>query len=516
MRDSEARYRLLVDARATHLHLDRVGTVTSLNPALREILGSTGRLDRQHFAGLVYQTTSRSRARLFQRAVSGAALPNSISAWRDASAQGAGRVHDLDRARRRARAQRVGVGRDITERKQAETRRACAGPRFVRGAGPLHGHVDEALAAVHEQVAGALGCVHVATVLCDPGTTTVTRIAPGERFPPTAPRRARTKRFTPRTSSSAPSSAARPACCTPKPATPRRTAIPIRDRGVRAALPEGVIGTLVVRRDGPGGFDGGRSSCCDRVAREMGWPSRPHDVVARMQENAAVSRRWRASARADHLGRHAAAARAAVPVTAEVLGSTPATPFCATRAWGGAFVRAASSVIRRRSPEALRAVPILDEHTPGLAWRRSSATGSLLAHATMARSHDRCGCLRHAPRGLHRAAARSTLVGAQVAALRSDDVVFGPRHVRIAQGIAQLASLAIAKHPGRRASRRRAASNLISCRPCRTSCARADVILATNDRCARGVGTLNAPQREPCARARQRGRAAGADRGDLD
>jgi len=94
--------------------------------------------------------------------------------------------------------------------------------------------------------------------------------------------------------------------------------------------------------------------------------------------------------------------------------------------------------------EALRAVPILDEHTPGLvaALERDWV---VLAHAddgSIARPlWDAYGTRRGVFIALLHG---STLVGAQVAALRSDDVVFGPRHVRIAQGIAQLASLAIA------------------------------------------------------------------------
>src|SRR5262249_37673949 len=109
-----------------------------------------------------------------------------------------------------------------------------------------------------------------------------------------------------------------------------------------------------------------------------------------------------------------------------------------------AFVRTASYGEPPQLEEALRAVPVLDEHTPGLAEAlvEHQVVVTRLGEEVISRPlWDAYGTTSAAGIALSHG---DRLVGAQAVALRGGDGDFTRRHVRIAHGIAQLASLAIA------------------------------------------------------------------------
>jgi signal transduction histidine kinase len=304
--------------------------------------------------------------------------------------------------------------------------------------------LDEALRAVHEQLAETLGCTHVATVLRDPNGGAPERIlhhaaAPGARgdeaagapFPPSA--------LVERALLHGEPSVVHELCVAPS-----GEEISVASVSCPLRAPDGILGAIVARRAGPAGFDGAQIDLLDGVAREVVLAIAAARRRQEARENAALSA---ALARVgqelitsvdlplllDRLCR----------VTTEVLGCDASYTFLRDERLGG-FVRMASYGDPPQLAEALRTLPILDEQTGGLVERLERdwvvvehAEGGSVASELWNAYGTRTSmviALLHGAR----------LVGAQAASFRRDDAAFGPQHLRIGQGIAQLASLAIA------------------------------------------------------------------------
>jgi PAS domain S-box-containing protein len=447
LRESESRYRFLVDgARDVIFDLGPDGTVTSVNPALRGLLGyEPGDWIGRHFAALIHDDDLPLSRDLFRRAVAGESLPTFELRMKHACGDPVWFEFTIAL---RSDADRVlsvfGVGRDITARKRAEARRrvvAEIGQTLASGGDDL----ALAMAAVHHDIASALPCGRVATVIRDPESGSLTAFEHHGHTDLTSEPGAREEAFPPQelvlrtlqrgdtivlhtgAMPSAPNAAATQA---------------IVATALRAST--GPIGVLIARRDGSGGFDAEQIELCESAARELALGIAAARRRREEQENAEAAT---ALARVGH----ELIASVDLPillerlcrVTAEVLGCDVSHTFLRDDV-EGAFELVASYGHQQQQFEALRTVPILDQDARGLVelLQREHVVVSRASEELIA-SHlwQAYGTGTAIVIALWNG---SRLAGAQSAAYRRGDGEFGPRQLRIARGIAQLASLAIA------------------------------------------------------------------------
>jgi len=440
-RATAARYRLLVDGvRDVIFNLARDGTFTSLNPAIDALGYAPGHWIGRSFVELLYPDDVPLGMDLFQRAMRGEDLPNFEIRLHDAAGHALWFEFTISREQDAGSVRHVfGVGREITARKQAETRRRVLveiGQALARSTDDM----EQALHALHGLLADALGCSHVATVLSDPATGDVVTTL---RHPPSATSGEAGDAFPPRALVERTLRRAETVVEHARERDEHGTEVRVATVACPLRTPDGTLGALVARRDDAGGFDAEQIDLLDRVARELVLAVAAARRKQETEENAALSAALARVAQAlitsldmprllDRLCR----------VTAEVLGCDASYTFLRDEAQQG-FVRAASYGEPPQVAEALRAVPILDAHTHGLVealerdWVVVAHAGDGMFAGPLWDAYGTRSTLVFAL--LH----GTKLVGAQAASLR-DDRPFDPRHVRIAQGIAQLASLAIA------------------------------------------------------------------------
>ncbi|MEW6268409.1 MAG: GAF domain-containing protein [Thermodesulfobacteriota bacterium] len=447
LRESESRYRLLVDgARDIVFELDAQGAITSVNPAFHALLGrAPGDWLGRHFGAVIHRDDLPLALDLFARAVGGESLPvfelrlahaSGDAVWLEftiAIRSDAGRVLSV-----------FGIGRDITARKRAEARRRVVGA--IAPALASHGDdLARALAAVHRDVAAALPCSRVATVLRDAETGALTTFAHGEPSAHASAPAADGDGFPPRElvlqtlergdTTVFHADVAGVGAVAARPQTLAATAL-------RSAA--GTIGVLVALRGGGGGFDAEQIELCEAAARELALAIA---AARRRREEQDAAEVAAALARVGH----ELIASVDLPVllqrlcrvTAEVLGCDVSHTFLRDDA-EGSFELVAAHGHEPQDVEALRAVPVLDRDARGILERLQrehvavarAGEGSIAGHLWEAYGTGSAIVI-----GLWQG---SRFVGTQTAAYLRGRGEFGSRQIQIARGIAQLASLAIA------------------------------------------------------------------------
>jgi len=433
------RYRVLVDGvRDLIFNVDGAGMITSLNPASEPLLGvKASEWVGRRFSDLLHPDDVPLGEELFLRSLTGHDVPYFEIRMRHATGRPVWFEFAVSIERENGRVRNVfGVGREITARKMVDTRRralAEIGQALAR-----HGDdLDAALDAVHQQIALALGCARVATVLADPVSGLHAKIVrcggDAASFPPLD----LVERVLWKGEVVVDHSRGGVDPATGGTIVLATVACPLRS-------PEGVLGAIVAQREGRLGFDGEQIDLLDRIAREVVLAVAATRRRNEATEDAAVS------AALARVGEELIASvdmplllERLCRVTTEVLGSDVSYTFLRDDEQG-AFLRTASFGDPPQVDEALRTVPIRDADTPGLVAALERARVLVL------RPEDgviptplwdvygtRCTIAIALVHGIR-------LVGAQAASFRRADGTFGPRQVRIAHGIAQLASLAIA------------------------------------------------------------------------
>ena len=440
--ESEARFRCLVDGmRDLIFELDSIGTITSVNRAIDSMLGfSRAAWVGRHFAGLIAPDDLPYALELFERAVSGREVP----VFEIRLLHAAGHfvwiefIVSIERVGDTVRSV-FGAGRDVTARRQVDTRRRALveiGHALAR----CGDDVDSALGAIHEQLASALEIDVVTTALC----------APGDVEPATV----RQDRIPSHDHAPQPDDATEPEPLLQHALTLDRVGVvPAPDPAGAASgsavacplrTPAGVFGAIVARRAGITPFQPEQVDLLDRVGREIALAIAAARHRRQAEETAALSA---ALARVGQvlitsLDLPVLLDRLCL-VTTEVLGCDTAYTYLRDETVGG-FVRAAAYGEPPQLHEALRTVPILDSQAPALreALERDgaivlSARDGTVPSPFWAAYGTRSSlviALLHGTR----------LVGALAAAYRTSERTFAPTQIRMARGIAQLASLAIA------------------------------------------------------------------------
>jgi PAS domain S-box-containing protein len=438
LRESEGRYRLLVDgARDLIFNLDHDGNLTSLNPAVETLLGrKADDWIGHHFAGLVLPEDLPLAIDLFRRAIAGESLP--IFELRLTTADGEAVWFEFTISLRQVGesiSDVFGVGREVSARKRADARRRVLAEvgRALVGCGD---DATDALAIVEEHVASAIPYDRIAIALFDRETGAVEIAAHSTRGPAgEAP--AHTREVATRAIETGETIVVGAGAGGPSGRRPTAVASPLRS-------PNEVLGVLVMGHEEGVDLAPEHVELCEGVAREL--------------TIAISSARRRIEEREDA---EVAAALARVgqdlitsvdlPVlldrlcrtTAEMLGCDVSHTFLRDEA-AGAFEQAAAFGDSPLVTEALRALPILDAQAPGLVEALHDERVIVCRPGDGRIADDvwqAYGTSSAIVIALHRG---DRVIGAQSAAFRSADRAFGPRHVRIALGIAQLASLALA------------------------------------------------------------------------
>ena len=491
LRESEACYRLLVDgARDLIFNLDPTGTVRSLNPALESLLGwRPSSWVGRHFAGLIFPEDLGAALDLFGRALSGEPLPTFEIRLQDAAGRPIWFEFTISVLNQEDRIASVfGVGRDVTARKQAEVRRRVL-DEIGRTLSRCGENFDEALALAHDTLERELPCDRIATIVTDPETGALSIAACRDG---TISAEAGEDAYG--ASEAASDELVRRVMTTGAvqlPDAPEQAivAAPLR-------CPEGTIGALVAHRAGRVAFDPEQVELCQSAARELAVAITAERRRKEQEENAFVA------ASLAHLGQELIASLD-LPVlldrlcrlTAEALGCDASHTFL--RDENGTFEQVASHGDPPQLAEALRSLPITEADSRGLVaamereWVVISRPGDGLLADHLWEAYGTSSAiivaLRRGPR----------LVGAQSAALRPGNGEFGRRQMRIALGIARLASLAIAN--ARLVAELEAASRLKSdfvatmSHELRTPL---NVILGYNEILLEQLGTMDAEQGE--------------------
>jgi PAS domain S-box-containing protein len=434
VRESEARFRCLVDGvRDLIFELDPVGTIISVSRAIASLLGfAPDAWAGRHFSGLIVADDLPRATELFDAALSGREVPvfeirvlhaDGHAVWIEFMVSVEGSDESVQRV--------FGVGRDVTARRQIDARRRAL---IEIGQALTHCGDDVAgvLAIIHEQLASALEADVVTTALCAPATSGrplehVCTVHAPELADADAAQQLVERAL-----------ALDGSCATLQPDEdgPASIGCPLRTQ-------EGVFGAIVAWRTARTPFSLEQLDLLQHVGREIALALAAARHRREAAETAALSG---ALARVgqvlitsvnlpvllEHLCR----------VTTEELGCDTAYAFLRDDAVGG-FVRMASHGDPPQVDEALRAVPLLDSQVPEL-LRALERDGILLAHASdgaiPAGFWDAYGTRSSVAVGLRHG---TRLVGALAASYRRDEPRFGARQIRIAQGIAQLAPLAI-------------------------------------------------------------------------
>ncbi|MBY0279009.1 GAF domain-containing protein [Candidatus Binatia bacterium] len=405
VRDSEARFRCLLDGvRDIIFELDRAGNVISVNRAIETVLGfAPAAWIGKHFAGLIAPDDLAMALTLFEGAVTRGDAPTFEIRLKHAAGHVVW-IEFIPSVERHGDAVHsvFGVGRDVTARRQRDARRRALveiGQALARCGDGVGG----VLHVVEEQLAAALEADAV-TVSLPPAEAGDTGTS-GEAF----------------------------------------------ERGPGGATisrplhtPAGGLGVILAQRTAAMPFDGEETELLERAGRELELALAAARHQREAEENAALS------AALVRVG-HELIRSLDLPVllerlchvTAEVLGCDTCYTFLRDESIDG-FVRAAAYGDPPQLDEALRTVPILERQVPDLlvALERddvvllSERDGLVPTPFWVAYGIRSCLVigLRH---GTH-------VVGTLSAAFREDAATFGPRQIRIARGIAQLASLAIA------------------------------------------------------------------------
>jgi PAS domain S-box-containing protein len=436
LRESEACYRLLVDgARDLIFNLDPAGTVRSLNPALETLLGwQPSAWVGRHFARLVHPDDLGTALELFGRAISGEPLPTFEIRLQNAAGQPIWFEFTISAlSQYDGIASVFGVGREVTARKRAEVRRRVLDEvgRTLTRCGENFG---EALALAHEALARELPCDRIATVVSDPETGALTVTSCRHSAGRAAADAEGAEGF-------APEDLVRRAMAT--------NAVQLAGASEHAVVaaplrcPDGTIGALVAERAGRIGFDAEQVELCQSAARELALAITAERRRQEQEENAFVAESLA------HLGQELITSLD-LPVlldrlcrsTAEVLGCDSSHTFLLDE--NGTFEQVASHGDPPQLTEVLRSLPITAEQSRGLVaamereWVVLSRPGDGLLADHLWEAYGTTSAIIIALRR------GSRLVGAQSAALRAGHGEFGRRHVRIALGLARLASLAIA------------------------------------------------------------------------
>jgi PAS domain S-box-containing protein len=394
----------------------------------------------EHFGTVVYPEDHAQALDLFARAVAGEALApfelrlvrrDGEPVWIEFTIRS---TDELGRTR-----SVFGIGRDVTARKRAELRRRAL-VEIAHELARAQDDLGQALHGVHDHLAWALPCGLVATLLADPASGDLTTIAgrgvdaigaAGPAFPPLElAQRAIVRGET---------IAVRGGSGADTDGGPRRARSLVASV-LRSA--DGVLGALVVGRDEPGGFDAEQIELCDSVAREL--------VIALV----AARRRREEQAEAEVAAALARVGQELISsvdlpvlldalcrVTAEVLdcdvGHTllwdPVSETFSPTASFGNTPEQWERLRHLRIPIGSRSVLEILRTSEVIVARRGDG---MLPDRVWQMYETRLAVIIALRRG-------DRIVGALTAARRRDTDV-GPHRVRIARGIGQLASLALA------------------------------------------------------------------------
>ena len=446
VRESEARFRCLVDGmRDLIFELDPTGIITSVNRAIESMLGfAPDAWLGRHFAGIIAPEDLPIALQLFERAISRHEVPVFEIGLLHADGHFVPIEFNVSLNIDGGVVRRVfGAGRDITARRQLDTRRramAEIGQALARCGEDVAGALD----TVREQLADALEADVVSTALCTVGTITpaairdhVVRRAGADDDRCVADTGA-SRRLIER-ALALPEAGGAVSIADDSRDAPGATAIAYQ---LRTSM--GVFGAIVARHASPKPFDAEQIDLLDRVGREVALALAAARQRREAEENAALS------AALARVGRDLITSvdmpvllERLCRVTTEVLGCDTAYTFLRDDA-AGSFVRAAAYGDPPQLDEALRTVPIPDRQAPGLvsALEREgvlilTASDGVVPGPFWDAYGTRISMVISLMHG-------SRLVGALAASNRSDARTFGPQQIRMARGIAQLASLAIA------------------------------------------------------------------------